>query len=141
MGEIRMTTQSRLFLILAGAALCAAAGLGAYGAHGLANSVPPATWQAYMTAVDYQFYHGLGLGVVAILVELRPDVRAFNASGYLLAGGIVLFCGGIFATTFGAPATVGRIVPFGGIAFMLGWLLLAVGGLLARKRAAANPLA
>lgn len=135
-----MHTASRLFLILAGIALCSAAGLGAYGAHGLA-SVPDAVLRAYMTAVDYQFYHGLGLGLVAVLVNLRPENRAFHAVGYLLVAGIVLFCGGIFATTFGAPAVLGRIVPLGGMAFMAGWLALVVGALVSHERSAADPLA
>ena len=124
-----MHAASRLFLGLAGIALCSAAGLGAYGAHGLASTVSPVAWQAFMTAVDYQFYHGLGLCVVAILVNTRPNVRAFHAAGYALIVGIVLFCGGIVATTLGAPATLVRVVPFGGVAFMIGWLTLAVGGL------------
>jgi len=124
-----MHATSRLLLGLAGIALCSAAGLGAYGAHGLANTVPQATWQAFMTAIDYQFYHGLGLCIVAILVNARPDVRAFHAAGYALIVGIVLFCGGIVATTLGAPSGLVRVVPFGGVAFMIGWLALAVGGL------------
>ena len=41
--------------------------------------------------------------------------------------GIVLFCGSIYATTFGAPASVGSMAPIGGLAFMLGWLSLGVG--------------
>jgi uncharacterized membrane protein YgdD (TMEM256/DUF423 family) len=134
-----MHAASRLFLALAGIVLCSAAGLGAYGAHGLAAS--DAALRAYMTAVDYQFYHGLGLGLVAVLVSARPDSRAFHAAGYLLVAGIVLFCGGIYATTFGAPAGLGRIVPIGGMAFMAGWLLLGIGGLLARERGPADPLA
>ncbi len=136
-----MHIASRLLLGLAGIVLCAAAGLGAYGAHGLANAVPLATWQAYMTAIDYQFYHGLGLCIVAILVNARPEVRAFHVAGYALVVGIVLFCGGIVATTLGAPSGLVRVVPFGGVAFMVGWLSLAVGGLVAGKRTAADPLA
>lgn len=136
-----MHGQSRLFVALGGFALCAAAALGAYGAHGLGTSVTQATWQAYMTAIDYQFYHGLGLCIVALVVNIRPDIRSFHAAGWALTAGIVLFCGGIVATTLGAPAGLGRIVPLGGVAFMVGWLLLAIGGLVARKRGATDTLA
>ncbi len=136
-----MHAASRLFLSLAGIALCSAAALGAYGAHGLAASVTDEAWQAYMTAVDYQFYHGLGLGLVAILVNLRPDVRAFHVAAWALIVGIVLFCGGIIATTFGAPAGLARVVPLGGTAFMAGWLAVCVGALVARQRGTTNPLA
>lgn len=136
-----MHAASRLFLSLAGLALCSAAALGAYGAHGLAASVTDEARQAYMTAVDYQFYHGLGLGLVAILVNLWPDVRAFRVAAWALIAGIVLFCGGIYATTFGAADTLAHVVPLGGTAFMAGWLAVSVGALVARQRGATNPLA
>jgi uncharacterized membrane protein YgdD (TMEM256/DUF423 family) len=136
-----MHAASRLFLCLAALALCSAAALGAYGAHGLAASVTAEAWQAYMTGVDYQFYHGLGLGLVAILVNLRPDVRAFRVAAWAQIVGIVLFCGGIFATTFGAPDTLASVVPLGGAAFMAGWLAVGLGALVARQRGAADPLA
>jgi uncharacterized membrane protein YgdD (TMEM256/DUF423 family) len=130
-----------MFVAIGGLALCAATALGAFGAHGLARSAAQATWQAYMTAVDYQFYHGLGLCIVALLVNIRPDIRAFHAAGWAFTTGIVLFCGGIIATTLGAPGSLGRVVPLGGVAFMGGWLALAWGGLLARKRGATDTLA
>ena len=136
-----MHTRSRTFVAVGGLVLCAAAAFGAYGAHGLGTSVPQATWQAYMTAVDYQYYHGLGLCIVALVVNSRPDIRAFDVAGWALIMGIVLFCGGIFATTFGAPSSVARVVPVGGVAFMVGWLALAWGALLARKRGATNTVA
>ena len=41
--------------------LSLAAVLGAYGAHGVQGTVDAQTWAAYEVAVDYQFYHGLGI--------------------------------------------------------------------------------
>jgi uncharacterized membrane protein YgdD (TMEM256/DUF423 family) len=41
--------------------------------------------------------------------------------------GIILFCGSIYATSFGAPESLGSLAPIGGSAFMLGWLALGFG--------------
>jgi uncharacterized membrane protein YgdD (TMEM256/DUF423 family) len=122
-----MQPTSRAFLGLGALALLLATGLGAYGTHALAAQVPAATWSAFSTAVDYQFYHGLGLIAVAALTEIRPRALLFRAAGWLLVAGIVLFCGSIYATTFGVPAAFGGAAPLGGTAFMAAWLVLALG--------------
>lgn len=136
-----MQAMSRTFLSLGAAALLLAIALGAYGTHALAAQLPPAVFNAYGAAVDYQFYHGLGLVAVAILCELSPASALFRLSGWLLLAGIVLFCGSIYATTLGAPSGVGRAAPIGGIAFMAAWLALASGAWRARHRRAADTLA
>ena len=137
-----MNTTSRILLALAAAMLLLATVLGAYGAHALATVLPPARLSAYGTAVDYQFYHGLGLLAVALLTDRYPQRGAFRLAALLLVAGIVLFCGALYATSFGAPAAVGLAAPIGGTALMLAWLTLAVGAWLARQQGRApDPLA
>ncbi len=128
-----MTKNVHRFLLGAAAlALLLATLLGAYGTHGLRGSLTAAAWEAYQTAIDYQFYHGLGLLGTTLVAQRYPDSRLIALSGWLLLAGVILFCGSIYATTFGAPAIVASITPLGGMAFMLGWLALGVG--LARER-------
>jgi len=122
-----MHAISRTFLGLGAAILLLATALGAYASHGLATHADAATVRAFGSAVDYQFYHGLGLLAVAILTELKPHIRLFRLAGWLLIIGIALFCGSIYATTFGAPASLGGGAPIGGTAFMAAWLALALG--------------
>ena len=107
--------------------LFAATGLGAYGTHGVRGIVDAAGWNAYEVAVDYQFYHGLGILAVGILADRFPDSRAIAVSGWILLAGTITFSGSIYATTFGAPDSVGALAPVGGLAMMVGWLVLAVG--------------
>jgi uncharacterized membrane protein YgdD (TMEM256/DUF423 family) len=133
-----MQTVSRVFLGLSAAILLLATGLGAYASHGLGADVSTATRSAFGTAVEYQFYHGLGLVAIAILTERAPDSKLLRTAGWLLVTGIVLFCGSIYATTFGAPASLGAAAPLGGTAFMAAWLVL---GLSAWRSGAADPLA
>ena len=122
-----MTTTER-FLLGAGAlTLLLATVFGAYGTHGLRDSLPTVAWDAYTTAVEYQFYHGLGLIGTTLVAQRYPRSRLIALSGWLLLAGLILFCGSIYATTFGAPAAIGSLAPIGGSAFMLGWLALGVG--------------
>jgi uncharacterized membrane protein YgdD (TMEM256/DUF423 family) len=123
-----MMNNARRFLLGAAALiLLLATLLGAYGTHGLRDSLTAAAWEAYETAIAYQFYHGLGLLGVALVAQRYPESRLIALSGWLLLAGVILFCGSIYATTFGAPSGVGSIAPLGGMAFMLGWLALGVG--------------
>lgn len=123
-----MIHPERLTLIAVGALLLfAATAFGAYGTHGVQGVVDAAQWSAWEVAVDYQFYHGLGIIAAGILADRLPDSRLVAWSGWVLLAGIAGFSGSIYATTFGAPAAVGALAPLGGLAMMAGWLLLALG--------------
>jgi uncharacterized membrane protein YgdD (TMEM256/DUF423 family) len=39
---------------------------------------------------------------------------------------MLLFCGSIYALTFGAPRFFGMVAPFGGLSLMVAWLVFAV---------------
>jgi uncharacterized membrane protein YgdD (TMEM256/DUF423 family) len=41
--------------------------------------------------------------------------------------GAILFCGSLYALTFGAPRALGMLTPVGGIAMIVGWIVFAVG--------------
>jgi uncharacterized membrane protein YgdD (TMEM256/DUF423 family) len=83
------------------------------------------------TAVQYHAWHALGL----LAVGLCADTAWMRAAGVLLVGGIVLFSGSLYALALGAPKTLGMVTPIGGLAFILGWVALAVGVICARTPA------
>jgi len=115
-------------VLLGGAALLllVATALGAYASHGLEGVLTARALASLETAIEYQFYHGLGLLAAAILADRYPEQRLVWAAGALFVAGIVLFCGSIYLTTFGGPASASRAAPIGGICFMAGWLSLAL---------------
>ncbi len=119
--------ERHILIVIGGLVLFAATALGAYGTHGVQGVVDAARWSAYEVAVDYQFYHGMGIIVAGILADRFPDSRLIAWSGWVLLAGVAGFSGSIYATTFGAPAAVGALAPLGGLAMMAGWLLLALG--------------
>ncbi len=119
--------MSRL-LIFCGA-LCAALSviLGAFGAHGLKSRLPPEILATFETGVQYQFYHALGLILIGIVVQFTKASAMVTAAGWLMLAGIVLFSGSLYAICFSGIRSLGMITPVGGMAFIVAWLLLAIG--------------
>jgi uncharacterized membrane protein YgdD (TMEM256/DUF423 family) len=118
--------MARVLLCGAALLLLVATALGAYASHGLEGVLTARALASLETAIEYQFYHGLGLLAAAILADRYPETKLFWAAGVLFVAGIVLFCGSIYLTTFGGPASFSRAAPVGGICFMAGWLSLAL---------------
>jgi len=115
-------------LALAGLLLALATGFGAFGAHALRGQLAPERLQLYETAVRYHFFNGLGLLGVGLALGLR-DSGALRWSAVLLATGILLFCGSLYALTFDSPRLVGVVTPVGGVTLIAGWLVFAAGAL------------
>jgi uncharacterized membrane protein YgdD (TMEM256/DUF423 family) len=111
----------RLWLILAGLNGVAAVGFGAYAAHGLPDA--PGAARFVDTASRYQIYHALALLAVACLP--RPGGRFVALAGGLFAAGCVLFSGSLYVMALtGLPSV--RLVPLGGLAFVLGWFCIVL---------------
>jgi uncharacterized membrane protein YgdD (TMEM256/DUF423 family) len=106
--------------------------LGAFGAHGLKQIVPPETVATYQTGVQYQIYHAFALILVGILYERFPN-NFVNYAGMFFIAGIVLFSGSLYllaslkAMNKVGLSGVGIITPIGGLLFITGWILLLVG--------------
>ena len=120
-----MPTQKALLLSAAGVSLLLATIAGAVGSHALTFADAQAL-RSFETAVQFQFFHGLGV-IAIVLVGLAGrggKVRA--AAAWLMIAGTLLFCGSIYARALGASPGIVAVAPYGGVAFMLGWLALAV---------------
>ncbi|MBL7971347.1 MAG: DUF423 domain-containing protein [Prolixibacteraceae bacterium] len=100
--------------------------LGAFGAHALKKILSADMLAIYQTAVQYQFYHALGLLAVGI-IGLHYPSKWVRLSGIFLTAGIVIFSGSLYVLALSEIKTIGAITPIGGTAFIIGWILLAVG--------------
>lgn len=114
--------------LLSGLAGASAVLLGAFGAHALRGVLDARGIELWHTAVQYHFWHALALALAVAVGAGRARRWAINA----FAIGIVLFCGSLYALAFDAPRWIGIITPFGGLAFIVGWIAL---GLSLRARA------
>ena len=132
--------NKRNILIISGisGALCVA--LGAIGAHALKEKLPSENLQAFETAVKYQFYHTLALILLAILSE-KIQTRFLNYSSALFITGIILFSFSLYFLALRplmgigneAMKWIGAITPFGGVSFILAWLMLTFAALKLNK--------
>ena len=97
----------------------------AYGAHGLEQVflTTPKMRIAYGNAVDFQMLHSLLL----VILGLTLYIPKFRLPAYLwktLLLSIILFCMSIYLWVFGGPNWLVRVTPFGGMGFVLSWLML-----------------
>jgi len=116
--------HARLALSVAAALLFVAVAVGAFGAHALKARLAPDAMAIYQTAVQYHFWHALGLLAVGILLLQRPDSGALAASAWLLVAGILLFCGSLYALALTGSRGWGAVTPVGGTAFLAAWAAL-----------------
>ena len=116
--------QTTLFL----GALCAFTGVafGAFGAHGLKAILSPEMLTVYQTGVTYQMWHALGLILVALLQQTSPTAKLLSWASHLMFIGILLFSGSLYALAILDIKALGMITPFGGVFFLIAWLLVAV---------------
>jgi uncharacterized membrane protein YgdD (TMEM256/DUF423 family) len=101
-------------------------GMGAFGAHGLKNVISPEMLAVYQTGVNYQMWHALGLIGIALLRRHEAESKLLNWAGWLMLIGIVLFSGSLYLLAIMDVKQLGMITPFGGVSFLIAWLLLAV---------------
>jgi len=127
-----MSTENKIFLVLACFFLATAGALAAFGFHGPADIMTPEKRPSWQWAVDMQYFHGLGLIAVAVLGHLLGASWFIRIAGALMVGGILVFSGLVYAGTFGLLESVSEIVPTGGSMLMLSWVFLAVGVLTRR---------
>jgi len=103
--------------------------IGAFGAHSLRDKVPPESMVIFHTGAQYHQVQAIGALIVLLLLDRcsKPS-RAF--AGYILIlVGCLLFSGSLYALAATGTRILGMITPFGGVAFISGWLLVGFSGL------------
>ena len=103
-----------------------AVSLGAFGAHGLKGQLPERLFNAWITATEYQFYHSIALVLIAVIALHAADSKWLRWSARSFLAGILLFSGSLYALALTGISWLGMITPLGGVAFLLGWLALAL---------------
>lgn len=117
-----MSRQPRFFLVAGCISAALGVAAGAFGAHGLEGVVTPARLATFETAVRYQVYHAFALLVTGLLMRQAALVAR---AGWLFLIGTVLFSGSLYALVLTDMPILGAITPFGGVAFLAGWIVLA----------------
>ena len=117
----------RLWLGFAGLSGAMAVAMGALARHHLDPVTGAHARELLEIAGRYQSLHALALLAVALLAERAGDGwagRAIALSGWAFVAGLLLFCGTLYGLAFDCALAVPTLTPFGGGAFITGWLAL-----------------
>ncbi|MGX9933502.1 DUF423 domain-containing protein [Virgibacillus salarius] len=113
----------KLFLVLGMINGFLAVALGAFGAHGLEGRLSEKALSTWEKAVNYQMFHTMALLVTGLLM-MKADPASIIWAGWMFFIGIILFSGSLYIYSTTAIKTFAMITPLGGVAFLIGWVLL-----------------
>ncbi len=100
--------------------------IGAFGAHGLENILAKNGYTStFETGVKYQFYHSFGLILIGFLLQ-KNENKLLLTSGMLMFLGILLFSFSLYVLAITGIKYLGIITPFGGVLFVVSWILLLI---------------
>ncbi len=123
----------KLKYMLLCAALCALISvvMGAVASHALKALLVAKELAWISTAAQYQMYHSLAV-IALVLLMLRLGKQCFlMMAGYSFLTGIVMFSGSLYLLALLSGSSIAKwlvyFTPLGGLAFILGWILMMVG--------------
>jgi uncharacterized membrane protein YgdD (TMEM256/DUF423 family) len=99
--------------------------LGAFGAHALRDRLTPADLATFETGVRYQMYHAVALLGLAAWTDRVPSPKLAWAA-WCFGAGVVVFSGSLYGLVLTQQRWLGAITPFGGVALIAGWVLVAL---------------
>ncbi len=115
-----------VFLFLTAISGLIGVAMGAFGAHGLKAVLTPEMLAVYRTGVDYQMWHALALGLIAVFRQQTPESVLLKWAGWLMFVGILLFSGSLYLLAMLNMKWLGMITPLGGVSLLIAWLLVAM---------------
>ncbi|MEL6814821.1 MAG: DUF423 domain-containing protein [Cyanobacteria bacterium J06598_3] len=117
--------MARLFLLIASILGGLSVAGGAFGAHALKGTLSESALASFETGIRYQMFHAIALLLVAILLGQYPEAKGLVTVGWCFVVGVLLFSGSLYGLTLGGIKALGPVTPLGGLAFIIGWGLLA----------------
>ena len=123
--------MARIWMMIAGINGLFAVALSAYGFHSMKPEMTPDEFTNFQLASMLHLVHTLALLGVALMSLWA--FRLASIAGIFFVAGIVMFCGSIYILSFAEIPGINMIPPFGGLSFMLGWVIVTVSGLLGTR--------
>lgn len=117
--------MERRFLMLGALSGFIGVAAGAFGAHALRMRLSADLLAVFETGARYQMYHALALVATAWASTRLPGALT-TAAGWCFVAGTVLFSGSLYALALTGVRAWGAVTPLGGVAFLAGWLCLAL---------------
>jgi uncharacterized membrane protein YgdD (TMEM256/DUF423 family) len=117
--------MNRTFVSLGSGMAFLGIALGAFGTHGLRDRLTEANLKIWQTGVQYHLIHAVSLVLVGLLAAHQTG-RGIRTAGWLMAAGIAIFSGSLYALALSDIKWFGAITPLGGLCFLVAWMILAV---------------
>ena len=118
---------TRIFIAAAGVFGGLSVAGGAFASHALKDRLTDRALAIFETGARYQMYHALALLLVALLLSRAQESQTFFAlAGWAFIAGTIVFSGSLYALSLTDIKWLGAITPLGGVAFIVGWICLAV---------------
>ncbi|WP_394220787.1 DUF423 domain-containing protein [Alteromonas gracilis] len=124
--NLGLATLAKPYLIMGALLAGLAVVFGAFGAHGLKSVLTAQQLNTFEIGVRYQMYHALALLLLPALSAFVSSSWA-NRAALCFVIGTVLFSGSLYALAISGIKWFGPVTPFGGMFFIIGWVLLVVG--------------
>ncbi len=118
--------MDRIFFMLGALSAFMGVAAGAFGAHVLKTRISTEMLQVFEVGVRYQMYHAFALIATAWALTKWPSSIVITG-GWLFVIGTVLFSGNLYLLSLSGVRWLGAITPLGGLAFLAGWICLALG--------------
>ena len=94
--------------------------LAALGSHAVPGMADPANYRSWQAASLLHLVHAVALLVLSVQLGRRP-ARPMQVSAVLMAAGVVLFSGSIYARVALDLGRTFNVAPLGGLLLMAGW--------------------
>ncbi|MCI5073094.1 DUF423 domain-containing protein [bacterium] len=96
--------------------------LGAFAAHALKDNITEYYLKVFETSVRYQFFHGLALILVILVMQAYKLQLNIVAKGF--AFGSIIFCGSLYALVLTQYKFFGAVTPIGGSLWLFAWAVM-----------------
>ena len=120
--------DKKLWIIISAVSGFTAVAIGAFGAHGLREKLTPDMLEIYKTGILYQLIHS----VVLLVLSLNNFIKGYLPSLFFLLG-IILFSISLYIYSTSGIKFFAMVTPFGGVSFLIGWLLIVYEALKLKK--------
>lgn len=116
--------DKKFWIIISAVSGFSAVAIGAFGAHGLKEKLTTEMLEVYKTGVLYHLIHS---GVLLCLA-LTDKIKTQLASVFFLLG-IILFSFSLYIYSTSGVKFFAMITPFGGVSFLVGWIMIIISSL------------
>jgi uncharacterized membrane protein YgdD (TMEM256/DUF423 family) len=115
--------KTKSLIVVSGILGFLAVSLGAFGAHVLKEKISDELLSVFQTGILYHLIHT----AVVLVIAINADNRFFKAAIFMISG-IVLFSFSLYIYSVTQIKIFAMITPFGGVSFLIGWLLIVIEG-------------